>query len=468
MVKQALEARQSQSLVMTKQLLQSIELLQLSAQELQAVIAEELEKNPFLSEAEEVITTEKQSEEQTHLDADESDFWGIDDSFKQNRYENISSKADADFDLLQDSASATKTLHQHLIEQMQQKDLSVLQLKMSELLIDMVDDAGYLPLDYLSRCDNFGIDASNLEHLVKLLQECEPTGVGARNLQECLSLQLAERGLMSPPLQNMLQNLPLIAEGNIKKLSKICACSETEVREALQLIKSCNPKPASIYQIERVSNLIPDVFVRRGSDGKWVCEINQDNLPKIMLQRPYSEAALARLQGREDGKILATHLQNANWLLKMLEQRVSTLMKVANAIVEKQQDFLNFGIAYLNPMTMKQIAEIVGCHESTISRVTTQKYMATSRGNFELKYFFSSNLTNNNGGSNYSSRSVMHLIEQLIKSEAKTGIVLSDEAIAENLQGQGIEVARRTIVKYREQMQIPPSGVRKKDLKKSF
>jgi RNA polymerase sigma-54 factor len=473
MVKQALEARQSQSLVMTKQLLQSIELLQLSAQELQAVVAEELEKNPFLAESEEVVSREDLAEEKQKSEIEEADLWSGDesfqqDNFQQNRYENAGGSHDGDFDFVRDNAAQQKTLHQHLFEQMQQKDLSILQLKMAELLVDMVDEAGYLPLDYVQRADNFGIDAENLLQLVKSLQECEPTGVGARNLQECLSLQLAERGELNAVMQLLLQNLALIAEGNLKKLNKICAAEEGVVLQSLQLIKSCNPKPASIYQIERSGVLIPDIFVRRDSDGKWICEINQDNLPKVMLQRPYSEAALARLKDKEEGKMLGQHMQNANWLLKMLEQRFSTLLKVGGAIIERQKDFLDFGVAYLNPMTMKQIAEIVGCHESTISRVTTQKYMSTPRGNFELKYFFSSNLVNNNGGSAYSSRSVMFMIEQIIKAEAKDGIVLSDEAIADDLRRQGIEVARRTIVKYREQMQIPPSGMRKRALKKSF
>ncbi len=475
---QSLELRQGQSLVMTQQLRQSIELLQLSSNELQEMVAVELEKNPLLTSNEETSdAAEKAETKLDKLDMSEATLWGVGgedaatlrfEGAYDGAYHQAGSGGDyADF--MAERMVAHKTLHQELMSQLQNKPLDALQLKMAEAVIDMIDSSGYLPLDYVQRAQVMGIKVAQLEHIMRTIHECEPTGVGARNLQECLHLQLQERGLLDAVMLIVIGNLPLIAEGNAKKLCRLCGgVSERELQQYIAKIRQCNPKPASDYEIIAPQTLIPDVMVRRGANAEgetiWELELNSDILPKIAIDVRYSKQFVAGLRDKDDGKVINEHLSNANWLLKSLQQRNNTLLNVATAIVLKQKDFFDFGIAYLHPMTLRDVAVAANCHESTVSRITTQKYMATERGIFELKYFFTSNLVNSNGGGNYSSRSVMYLIEQIIKRE-ELGQAFSDEAITTELHALGIEVARRTVVKYRQQLGIAPSNERKKQRK---
>jgi RNA polymerase sigma-54 factor len=466
MTQQSLEIRQSQSLVMTQQLRQSIELLQLSANELQELVENELEKNPLLTVSEEVAEPSEKASEKVNdspLDLDEGVLWGSnDDNLAENiRYEGAyDGLLNADYaQIMAERITQPKDLHQELITQIKHKSITEIELKMAQALIDMIDVSGYLPLDYESRAQAMGIDTEHLQYIVRLLHECEPTGVGARNLQECLQLQLQERGELDAIMSIILENLQLIAEGNHKKLCRLCGIEPHLLPMYIAKIKACNPKPASDYNVTTPQTLIPDVLVKRGADDAWEVELNQDILPKIAIDERYLKNQIPH--DKADGKAIGEYLSNANWLLKSLQQRYATLLNVTSEIVKRQEDFLNYGVAYLQPMTLKDIALAAGCHESTVSRITTQKYMATERGVFELKYFFNSNLVNANGGSNYSSRSVMHMIAQLIKAETKSK-VLSDEAIAAELQKQGVEVARRTVVKYRKQLGIAPSNQRKK------
>jgi RNA polymerase sigma-54 factor len=457
MAQQSLEIRQSQSLVMTQQLRQSIELLQLSANELQELVASELEKNPLLTTNEETLEPSEKIKDNP-LDLDEGVLWGNND--ETNRYENAYNGAlsyDYD-DTALERITQPKNLRDELINQLQHQLPNNNLLKMAEAVIDMIDPSGYLPPDYIMRATTMGIETEHLQEIVRLIHECEPTGIGARNLQECLHLQLQERGELDKIMAIILANLPLIAENNHKKLCRLCEIEAEKLPSYLAKVKACNPKPAIDYAITTPQTLIPDVLVKRGANDAWEVELNQDILPKIAIDGHYNKASL---RDKADGKAIGEYLSHANWLLKSLNQRYVTLLNVANEIVKRQEDFFNYGVAYLQPMTLKDIALVAGCHESTVSRITTQKYMATERGVFELKYFFNSNLVNANGGGNYSSRSVMHMIEQLIKAESK-GKVLSDEAITSELQKQGVEVARRTVVKYRKQLSIAPSNIRKK------
>jgi RNA polymerase sigma-54 factor len=458
MVQQSLEIKQSQSLVMTQQLRQSIELLQLSSQELQSVIEAEMEKNPLLSEIEEVAEMRAADHDDTPLlDMEEGAIWGNADSSAITRHE-----GSGDYTLIEQRMTDQPTLSAVLTQQLQHCSMSLPHQKMAEAVIDMLDSAGYLPLDYTERLQAMGAHPEEIEIVIQRVQECEPTGVAARNLQECLSLQLKERGQLDAPMQQLLAHLPLIAEGNSKKLCRLCGLDPAELAHYIALIRACNPKPASDYEVTTPQTLIADVIVRRTREGGWEAELNQEILPKIMMDAQYSQRLRERIRLNEEGKAISEHVSHAQWLLKSLQQRHQTLYAVANAIVAQQGDFLEFGIAYLHPMTLKDIAIKVGCHESTVSRITTQKYMATERGIFELKYFFTSTLQNANGGSDYSSRSVMHAIEQMIKLETSTGQVMSDAEITEELRKNGINVARRTVVKYRTQLGIPPSNIRKK------
>ncbi len=512
MVQQSLEIRQGQSLVMTQQLRQSIELLQLSSHELQVLVENELEKNPVLTVNEESFNAESFNAESgdeklgneknfnekmrneeisgatqaanadslsfsdspslsiDKIDMNEGELWGGEE-VSTLRYEGvydggaIGGALGSDFmQTMAERMVQKKTLHQELMTQLQNKMLGGLQLKMAEVIIDMIDASGYFPLDYQERASIMGINEADLENIIQLIHECEPTGVGARNLQECLQLQLQERELLDDVMQIILDNLPLIIETNGKKLCRLCRLKPEELLPYIAKIRECNPKPASDYEVVAPQTMIPDVMVRRGANGEWEVELNDEVLPKIAIDAKYSKQFVAKLRDKLDCKVVNEHMSNANWLLKSLQQRNATLLNVAGAIIAQQKDFFDFGIAYLHPMTLRDVAVAANCHESTVSRITTQKYMATERGTFEMKYFFTANLANANGGNNYSSRSVMHLIEQIIKREAE-GKAFSDEAIAAELQSQGIEVARRTVVKYRKQLGIAPSNERKKQRK---
>lgn len=487
----ALELRQGQSLVMTQQLRQSIALLQFSTQELNGFIESECESNPLLKREEDgqrEMTDMAPQETQDYPDADsaqtDTDFsdkldiqegaeWGgtaeEPSAYDGQRYENArdgSFIGQGDHDATS-RLSDSKSLHQDVMEQLQCQIFSDIEIKVTEVIVDMIDGSGYLPADIMERSDQLGITESMLSNIISNIQQCEPTGVGARNLQECLSLQLAEKGELSRSMRALLENLALIAGGKEKKLCKLCETDSDGLKALIAQVKACNPKPGNIYDTPIVETLIPEVLVKKNSDGEWVVELNADAQPRVLVDKKYSQTLKEGSRDKEDVKTINEHLANANWLAKALHQRSVTLVTVATEIVRQQQDFFDFGIQYLKPMTLKNIAVEADYHESTISRITTNKFMATSRGVFELKYFFTSTLNNANGGEAYSSRTVMHLIKQMTDEE-KSNAVLSDDAIAEALNKQGIDVARRTVVKYRKLMDIPSSIQRRRAKKNSF
>jgi RNA polymerase sigma-54 factor len=370
-------------------------------------------------------------------------------------------------DDLEQRLSVRKSLHEEVLEQVVMKTGSLLEQKMAEVIVDMIDAAGYLPADIEQRASLIGIAPDILARIIQFIQECEPTGVGARNLRECLRLQLEEKGLATPAMLTLLEHLELVAEGKQKQLCRLCKVTPEQLSLLLAHIKRCNPKPGSGYDITSPETLIPEVIVRKGGDGEWVVELNQDVLPKILVDRDYILRLKQGIRDRSETKAVSEHLANATWLTKALHQRSVTLLKVATEIVRQQHDFFEFGIQYLKPMNLRDIAAEAECHESTVSRITTNKYLTSQRGMFELKYFFTSTLNNANGGGAYSSRTVMHLIRKMIEDESLDDI-LSDDAIADALNRQGIDVARRTVVKYRKQMDIPSSIQRRRNKKMPF
>lgn len=467
-----LELRQQQSLVMTQQLQQSIKMLQMSSLELSELIAEEMEKNPLLQEegsstsggdASEPATDQespKDRENDNLLDTSADDHWNSgewQDNLSTTRRNN---DEDGSSNFLENTASELPSLRDHLLEHLLFSTDDMAERLIGRHLIDLVDEAGYLPPEYTQTAEVLNCDAAQLEAVVQMLQRCEPAGLCARNLAECLALQLRERNRLDPAMEKMLAHLDLLGKAEFDKLSGLCEVDREDLREMVQEIRALNPKPGFQFSHDSAQVVEPDVLVRKKKSG-WHIELNPRALPRVLVNQHYFVDLSERTRNKEEKKYLSEQLANANWLVKALDQRANTLLKVAQEIVTQQDSFLKYGIRYLKPLTLREVAEVIEMHESTVSRVTTQKYMATPSGTYELKYFFSSSLNSADGGIDISSKSVQFLIKQMVDEETETTI-LSDDAISEKLKDQGIDIARRTVAKYRDMLNIPSSAERKR------
>ncbi len=460
----ALELRQGHSLVMTQQLLQSIHFLQLSTQELHEIIHQEIEKNPLLVRPDDMVddsyqATPLNSHEKAlkELDMDHQAMWGDESSF--------SGDGKSSTDVIEQRESDSETLHSMLLSQVRLLTANDAEQSMAYWMVDQVDANGYLPPDLEKHIANDERRAV-FDKVLCYLQQCDPAGVGARNLQECLTLQLIDKGIYDKDVKRLLEHLDALASGDIRRVCRLCNMTPDQVRDKLALIRQCNPKPGSQYQPHVTRTLIADIQVTQ-QDGKWDVELNPDTLPTALVNTDYLAYLKQAIRDKDELKMLSEHTHNASWLQRSLHQRNVTLLKVAQAIIEQQQDFFEFGVDYLKPMTLKDISLIADCHESTVSRISTSKYLSSLRGTYELKYFFTSSLHNMNGGENYSNRSVMHRIKEMIDTESPTRI-LSDETIARALKAQGIDVARRTVVKYRKQLNLGSSVERRRIKTMSF
>jgi RNA polymerase sigma-54 factor len=472
MLKPSLQLRLGQQLTMTPQLQQAIRLLQLPALELQAHIRELLESNVMLEADEETEATqnvevnpppaetslpERPPTENTVEILDEG--WG----------ERSVGAADTpwtgdDDDRQQEFAdSAGESLQEHLLWQLELARLAPQELGIARAIVDAISDDGYLTesLDEIAQTLKPEIDcsAAEVEKVLARVQSLDPTGVGARSLGECIELQLRQLDAATPGLSTAVEiarhHLALVAEREVSVLRRELHATDEELSEALALVRGCHPRPGTIVSAGAAEYVVPDVFVRRTDHG-WAVEINAATLPRVRLNQGY-----ASLIGRNSSHAsMRTQLQEARWLLKSLEIRNETLMKVARSIVERQAAFLEQGEEHMRPMILKDIAEAVEMHESTISRVTSGKYMHTPRGVFELRYFFSSQVEGADG-SGTSSTAIRAKIRKLVKEEDPES-PLSDGRIAEMLSGEGIPVARRTVAKYREAMGIAPSNERRR------
>lgn len=483
-----LELRQGQSLVMTQQLQQSIKLLQLSAQELQEYIEQELEKNPLLQQEE--GTQEADNPDNTTNDADDtsssqdmaaeqgdsprevddsapsSDEWQSDDeSFDSaSSYEpRIRSRLNDEADEGADSLAVSKvTLRDHLMSQLLVEESDPVIRLIGQHLIDLVDESGYIKDDLTHLTAQLGCDDSLLQKTFALLHSFDPVGVCARSLKECLSLQLKEKDRLDPAMQVLLEHLDLVASGNTGQLTRLCGVDADDITDMCAEIRALNPRPGSGFQYEEVQAVIPDVLVRRIRGGeRWQVELNPAVLPRVLVNRQYhAQLSSSKSLAKEERKYITEQLNTANWLVKALDQRAHTILKVATEIVKQQEGFLQDGIRALKPLTLKEVAAATELHESTVSRVTSSKYMNTPRGTFELKYFFNASLQNSYGGEAFSNKAVQYLIKQIIDGE-NVRSPFSDDTIAEKLKQRGIEVARRTVAKYREIMNIPSSSRRR-------
>jgi RNA polymerase sigma-54 factor len=491
-----LELRQGQQLVMTPQLQQAIRLLQLSNMELNAFVDAELERNPLLErdegaqpatpeapagteEAETVNGTEAEwlDLSKPGFDASETLDTELDNVYPDTTPQELdpgpaaggwaslrprARSIDSDEFNLEAFVASDVSLRDHLNGQMQLTLTDPVERIIGQYLIDLVDEAGYLSADLDSLAAKLGAPEGLVEKVLAQLQTFDPPGVCARTLAECLALQLKDQNRYDPQIERLLGNLELLAEHNLPRLRKVVGVEMDELAEMIAELKRLSPKPGLKFGTVQVQPVVPDILLRPASDGSWIVELNSDTLPRVLVNRSYYTRVTKTARTDKDKGYLHDCLQTANWLVKSLDQRARTILRVGEEIVRQQDGFLTYGVRHLRPLNLKTVADAISMHESTISRVTSNKYMATPRGIFELKYFFTSAIAASDNGEAHSSEAVRFLIKQLIEAET-TQSVLSDETIAEKLKNDGIDIARRTIAKYREAMRIPSSVQRRRE-----
>jgi RNA polymerase sigma-54 factor len=370
---------------------------------------------------------------------------------------------DGDYNL-EAFVSSEATLADHLAEQMQLAISDPVERIIGQHLIDMVDEAGYLAGDTASVAEKLGAPLDTVERVLGVLQTFDPLGVCARSLSECLAIQLKERDRYDPAMAALVDHLDLLAKRDIAALRKLCGVGDDDIADMISEIRHLNPKPGLAFGSSAVQPIVPDVFVRAAPDGSWQVELNSDTLPKVLINQRYYAQVSKTTRGDKDKTYLADCLQTATWLVRALDQRAKTILKVSSEIVRQQDGFFASGVQHLRPLNLKIVADAIGMHESTVSRVTANKYMATTRGIFELKYFFTSAIASADGGEAHSAEAVRHRIRQLIDAETAQD-VLSDDTIVDRLRDSGVDIARRTVAKYREAMHIPSSVQRRRDKK---
>ncbi|CSU61114.1 RNA polymerase factor sigma-54 [Shigella sonnei] len=474
-MKQGLQLRLSQQLAMTPQLQQAIRLLQLSTLELQQELQQALESNPLLEQIdthEEIDTRETQdSETLDTADALEQkempEELPLDASWDTIYTAGTPSGTSGDYiddELPVYQGETTQTLQDYLMWQVELTPFSDTERAIATSIVDAVDDIGYLtvPLeDILESMGDEEIDIDEVEAVLKRIQRFDPVGVAAKDLRDCLLIQLSQFDKTTPWLEEarliISDHLDLLANHDFRTLMRVTRLKEDVLKEAVNLIQSLDPRPGQSIQTGEPEYVIPDVLVRK-HNGHWTVELNSDSIPRLQINQHYASMCNnARNDG--DSQFIRSNLQDAKWLIKSLESRNDTLLRVSRCIVEQQQAFFEQGEEYMKPMVLADIAQAVEMHESTISRVTTQKYLHSPRGIFELKYFFSSHI-NTEGGGEASSTAIRALVKKLIAAE-NPAKPLSDSKLTSLLSEQGIMVARRTVAKYRESLSIPPSNQRK-------
>jgi RNA polymerase sigma-54 factor len=335
------------------------------------------------------------------------------------------------------------------------------------VLIDGVDEGGYLRLDLDEVAERLGCAREKVEAVLGRLQAFEPTGVFARDVPECLRLQLVERDRCDPAMEALLGNLDLLARRDLSGLRRACEVDEEDLKEMLAELRALTPRPGAAFGGEPAAPITPDAVVRESLGGLWHVELNSDALPRLLVDQRYHARVSGGARTDADKTFVADCLASANWLVRSLDQRAKTILKVASEIVRQQDGFLAFGVEHLRPLNLKTVAEAIGMHESTVSRVTSNKYLATPRGVFEMKFFFTAAIQSSDGGLAHSAESVRHKIKQLVEAERDAETVLSDDRIVEILNEAGVDVARRTVAKYREAMRIPSSVERRRRLKEA-
>jgi len=360
------------------------------------------------------------------------------------------------------TGEAETTLADHLGDQLVLAIPDPARRMIGRHLIDLVDEAGYLTGDLEAIAERLGAPLAETESVLAILQTFDPPGVCARNLSECLTIQLKEQDRFDPAMQALVAHLDLVAKRDFSALRRICGVDDADLADMVAEIRRLNPKPGLAFGGGGVQPIVPDVFVRPAADGGWNVELNADTLPRVLVNQSYYARVSKITRSGKEKAFLADCLQTATWLTRSLDQRARTILKVATEIVRQQDAFLVDGVQHLRPLNLRMIADAIKMHESTVSRVTANKYMATPRGIFELKYFFSSSIAAADGGAAHSSEAVRDRIREMIEAENAEG-VLSDDTIVQKLKEVGVDIARRTVAKYRESMRIPSSVQRRRD-----
>jgi RNA polymerase sigma-54 factor len=464
---QRLELRQGQSLTMTPQLVQSIKLLQLSHAELAAYVEAELERNPLLQEGETPADAPVPSladflrAKQRAEAAGPRMVPGPPPSRSEAVPASSGQPAGSGHSELKPEMEAmlaqATSLAGHLEAQLDLATADPRLRSIGEHLIHNLDEAGYLTEDLAEIAARLQVAPAEIEAALGLIQTFEPSGIGARNLAECLAIQLKERDRLDPAMQALLAHLHLVARQDFAALQKVCGVDREDLADMLSELRSLEPKPGLAFTPASIHVLVADVLVRSAADGGFAVELNPDTLPRILLNRSYYTEVAKVVRKDEDKSFLSDCLQTASWLTRSLDQRARTILRVAAEIVRQQEDFFREGVSGLRPMTLRSVAEAIGMHESTISRVAANKALGTERGTHPMRFFFSAAT----GEGEHSAKAVRFRIRQLIEAESPKA-VLSDEAIAQKLKAAGIRVARRTVAKYREAMRIPSSSDRRR------
>jgi len=500
-----LEMRQGQSLVITPQLQQAIKLLQLSNLELEAYVEGEMERNPLLArddntegapderrgervEPESAADPEgaQAAQAEASLDVRADDVYDASPGERamgeRGDAEGEGAQAGGQIDWsragsgrgremsgddFEGALSRDKTLSEHLHEQLSVAGMDQAERVVAVALIDSVDDGGYLRADLDELAERLGCPTERVQDVLARVQGFEPTGVFARDVRECLMIQLRERDRCDPAMEALLDNLDLLARRDMAALKKACGVDDEDLREMIGELRALTPRPGAAFGGEPAQPVVPDVFVREGVGGVWNVELNTDTLPRLLIDRRYHARVANGARTDQEKTFVSECLASANWLVKSLDQRAKTILKVSSEIVRQQDGFLAFGVEHLRPLNLKTVAEAIGMHESTVSRVTSNKYLATPRGVFELKFFFTSSIASSDGGEAHSAESVRHKIRQLIDAERAASDVHSDDRIVDILKEAGVDIARRTVAKYREAMRIPSSVERRRMLKEA-
>jgi RNA polymerase sigma-54 factor len=509
-----LEMRQGQSLVMTPQLLQAIKLLQLSHVDLQAFVDAEVERNPLLERSEgddgapmadatgdgaqgvssgpedggfdeppppdwysTELSTERGNLEEglgTRLDnvfPDEAPIAARHEASPEATLPITGGSAvgnggsthfDDDLPGLEETLSVEQSLHDFLGQQLDVAVTDPLSRLIGRHIIDAIDDAGYLAEPLEEMAERLGVGASRLEELLAIVHTFEPSGIGARNLTECLTIQLREKNRFDPAMAALLANLPLLAKRDMAQLRKLCGVDDDDLRDMIAEIRQLDPKPGRAFGGGAAQTVTPDVIIRAAPDGSWLIDLNPDTLPRVLVNQTYHARVSKAVRNDTDKAFIADCLQTANWLTRSLEQRARTILKVASEIVRQQDAFFAYGVEHLRPLNLKTVADAIAMHESTVSRVTSNKYLISPRGLFEMKYFFTASISSTGYGEAHSAEAVRHRIKTMIDGEGAAD-VLSDDALVVKLRASGIDIARRTVAKYREALGIGSSMERRRD-----
>ncbi len=481
-----LEFRQTQSLVMTPQLRQAIKLLQFTNVEAAAFVEEELERNPLLERDEradvspEVPAPDQRTERLEGLDTaalmqgeklpeaadagsahegNSFDAGGSADGYAQAS--RGGARDEGDERGIDDLAAAPRSLRQHLSEQIRLGFADAGDRMIAGQFMALMDGAGRVAVGDAELAAALSVEEARVARVRRAMQHFDPPGLFARDLRECLAAQLRDVNRLDPAMEALLDNLEMLARRDLRGLIQVCGVDSEDLAEMIGEIRALNPKPGAGFDLGPAQQVIPDVLMRAAPDGSWLLELNPDTMPRVLVNDAYHARVSARAD-KESRTFLGENLSSANWLVKSLQQRANTILKVAAEVVRQQDGFFRGGVGYLRPLILRDVAEAVEMHESTVSRVTANKYIATPRGVFELKYFFTASINAVAGGESHSAEAVRHRIRALVSAEGHAD-VLSDDAIVAALRREGVDIARRTVAKYRDALRIPSSVQRKRE-----